>query len=315
MARGRVIKLTGGRYTVYDFMTEEMVVCQARGKLRATTVDKHSSFNKQVTHKTKLETKTIKLSPKVGDIVSFELAEGTCFIDDVEPRKNELDRPVISNVDQILLIFSAKKPDFSFSLLDQFLVLLEKASMHGIIIVTKIDLITNEERSSLEQKLSYYEKIGYEVFYVNSKNKEGFEAIQELFTDRITVLAGQTGAGKSTFINALIPGFELQTQEISEALGRGKHTTRHTELYQFHGGFIGDTPGFSKLDFSLIQETELKEYFVEFSQYPCKYRGCVHQNEPHCAVKEALEAGELLRSRYENYSRFYEEIKQTSKKY
>ena len=270
-----------------------------------------SSFNKQITHKTKLETKTIKISPKVGDFVIYE----DNLITEIKPRVNDLIRPSIANVDQVLLIFAAKKPDFQLNLLDQFLVLMEKEKVHANIIITKIDLLTEEELNALKQTLSYYEKIGYKVFFVNSKTAEGFEEIKSIFKDKISVLSGQTGAGKSTFVNTLIPGFNLQTQEISEALGRGKHTTTATELYEFEGGFIGDTPGFSKLDFSIMEESDMKDYFIDFSQYQCKYRGCLHDKEPGCGIKEAVENGHILKERYDNYIKFVTTLKQTIKKY
>ena len=311
MSLGRIIRGVGGIYTVLDLETKEYVTVGCRGKLRNIVVDKDSSFNKQITHKTKLETKTIKISPKVGDYVVYE----ENLISEIKPRKNDLIRPSIANVDQVLLLFAAKKPEFQLNLLDQFLVLMEKENVQANIIITKIDLLTEEEFKILKETLSYYEKIGYKVFFVNSKSKEGLEDIKPLFKDKISVLSGQTGAGKSTFINALIPGFNLQTQEISEALGRGKHTTTATELYEYEGGFIGDTPGFSKLDFSIMEAEDLKEYFIEFRNYECKYRGCLHDKEPMCGIKEAVNNGEILKERYENYLKFLTTIKQTAKKY
>lgn len=311
MSLGRIIKGVGGIYTVLDLDTKEYVTLGLRGKLRNIVVDKDSSFNKQITHKTKLETKIIKISPKVGDYVAYE----DNLITEIRPRINDLIRPSIANVDQVLLIFAAKKPDFQLNLLDQFLVLMEKENVKANIIITKIDLLTEEELVNLKQQLSYYEKIGYKVFFVNSKCRDGFEEIIPIFKDKISVLSGQTGAGKSTFVNTLIPGFNLQTQEISEALGRGKHTTTATELYEFEGGFIGDTPGFSKLDFTLIEEHEIKDYFIDFTHHQCKYRGCLHDKEPGCSVKKAVESGEILKERYENYLKFLTTIKQTIKKY
>ena len=167
----------------------------------------------------------------------------------------------------------------------------------------------------LKDKMRYYQEIGYDVYMVNSMTKVGFKEVEKLFTDKISVLSGQTGAGKSTFINALIPGFNLQTQEISQALGRGKHTTRCTELYQYNGGFIGDTPGFSKLDFSLILKEEIKDYFVEFKKCDCKFRDCLHDKELGCQVKESVNNGLILKSRYENYLKFLTDIRQEIKKY
>lgn len=311
MSEGRIIKGIGGLYTVLDLETKEYVALSLRGKLRNVLVDKDSSFNKQITHKTKLETKVIKISPKVGDYVVYH----ENIIDEIKPRINDLVRPAIANVDQVLLLFAAKKPDFQFNLLDQFLVLMEQNNVEASIIITKIDLLNENELKELKEKLSYYEKIGYKVFMVDSLFKRGFENIESIFEGKISVLSGQTGAGKSTFVNALIPGFNLKTQEISEALGRGKHTTTATELYEFKGGYIGDTPGFSKLDFSIIEKEDLKDYFVEFADYPCKFRGCLHDKEPGCGVKQAVLDKEILSERYENYLKFYTDIKNSIKKY
>lgn len=312
---GRIIKVLGGIYTVMDLQTKCFYNATARGKLRNVVVDKTSSFNKQLTHKTKLETKAIKLSPKVGDYVTYQLEGDKYIVNDVKPRINDLERPLIANVDQVLLIFAAKEPEFQLNLLDQFLVLMEKAKVKAKIIITKIDLLSKEELHSLQKQMDYYEKIGYEVYFVNSMTKVGFKAIEALFKDKISVLSGQTGAGKSTFINALIPGFNLQTQEISQALGRGKHTTRCTELFQYNGGFIGDTPGFSKLDFSLILKEEIKDYFIEFKNCGCRFRDCLHDKELGCGVKEAVKKGLVIPSRYDNYLKFLSDIKQEIKKY
>jgi len=311
MSRGRIIKGIGGLYTVIDLDTNKYVTISPRGKLRNVVVSKDSSFNKQITHKTKLETKTIKISPKVGDYVTFY--ENTLY--DIETRVNDLERPNIANVDQVFLLFAAKKPDFQLNLLDQFLVLMEQKNIVPIIVITKIDLLSVKELSELEATMNYYKNIGYKVYMIDSLLKHGFNDIESLFTGKISVLSGQTGAGKSTFVNALIPGFNLKTQEISEALGRGKHTTTATVLYEFNGGFIGDTPGFSKLDFSLIEKEEMKKYFIEFGKYECKYRGCLHDKEPGCLVKDAVSNNKILVSRYDNYVKFLNDIKNTIKKY
>lgn len=254
----------------------------------------------------------IKESPKVGDIVEYD----NDLITDVHDRTNSLVRPPISNIDQVILINSAKSPDFSFNLLDRFLLLIEHEDIKPIIVLNKIDLLTEEEYTILKEKLHYYEKL-YQVIYVSAKQKIGIEEFKELFHDKISVFAGQTGAGKSSLLNALNPDFELETNEISKALGRGKHTTRHSELHQLWGGLVADTPGFSKLEFYDIQEDEVPHCFVDFFElsHQCKFRGCTHINEPKCAVKDALSNGDILPSRYQNYTMIYEEIKNQNQKY
>ncbi len=315
MRKGQVVKLIGGLYSVMDLETKAILIAKASGKLRYQKLDENSSFNKQLTKRTKLDIKTIQVSPKVGDFVMYDETDINHPIQEVFPRQNELDRPDVSNVDQVLILSSVKNPNFSFNLLDQFLILIEQANIKPILIVSKVDLISEDEFLSLKNDLSYYQKIGYEVYYVNSKQKIGFDTLEDLFLNKLSVLAGQTGAGKSTFLNALMPSLGIKTQEISMALGRGKHTTRHTELYFYGGGMIADTPGFSKLEFSRLEAKDLKDYFVEFKTYEsgCKFgSNCVHVHEPGCNVKGNPN---ILPSRYENYIKYYEELKNQKERY
>lgn len=315
MKKGQIVKLIGGLYELLDLETKTTIQAKPSGILRYQKLDESSSFNKSVTKKTKLEVKTIQVSPKVGDIVLYDDSDINHLIRKIEPRKNELSRPDVANVDQVLILNAAINPNFSFNLLDQFLILIEKANIKPIIIVSKIDLIDPKELQVIQKDLTYYQEIGYEVYYVNSKQKIGFDVLEDIFKDKISVLAGQTGAGKSTFLNALMPDLGIKTQEISKALGRGKHTTRHTELYAYAGGMIADTPGFSKLELDLFDASLLKNYFIEFESYSnnCKFGNkCVHIHEPGCAVKDNLK---ILKSRYENYIKYYEEIKNKKEVY
>lgn len=307
MKKAKIIKLIGGLYSILDLETNEVFDSRASGKLRYVRLDEDSHFNIQRTHKTKLDKKIIQLSPKVGDIVLYDDTDENRPIQEILPRKNELTRPDVANVDQMLLLFSTKEPNFSYNLLDQFLVLVEEAHIRPIIVISKIDLLNDEELKDFKKNLNYYENIGYELHYINSHEKIGFDVLKTIFKDKVSVVAGQTGVGKSTLINALMPDLELKTQEISDALGRGRHTTRHTELFFYKGGLIADTPGFSKLEFNILNASELKDYFIEFNKYKdsCRFKDCNHIYEPGCNIKDNKE---ILPSRIENYQKFFEEI-------
>ncbi len=315
MKRGRITKLIGGLYSIKELKTGQTYISKASGKLRHVRLDEKSSFNILTTRRTKKDIKTVQLSPKVGDIVMFDDTDVNNPIQEILPRINQLNRPDVANVDQILLIFSTVLPDFNFNLLDQFLVLCEKQNVRPKIVISKIDLVEPNYLTNLKKDLKYYQKIGYQVYYVNSYEKIGFDTLVDVFKDKVTVVAGQTGVGKSTLINALMPELNLKTQETSIALGRGKHTTRHTELFDYNGGLIADTPGFSKLEFDIFDKSELKNYFIEFNDYKdyCKFKNaCNHIHEPDCNVKDNPE---ILKTRYENYKKFYEEIKAMKERY
>jgi len=301
-----------------DIVTKNEFVAHAKGKLRYTMVDKKSSFNLRTTKKSKKERKTMQISPKVGDYIYYDDSKGQPLIAEVFPRKNSLNRPDVSNVDQVLLVFSAIKPDFSFRLLDKFLIIMNQEKLEPIIIISKIDLISKSSLISLKESLEYYEQLGCEIYYVNSKQRIGIDMLAHIFKDKISVLAGQTGVGKSTLLNALVPELKLKTQEISKALGRGKHTTRHTELYLYNEGYIVDTPGFSKIEFVIFHADELKSFYPDFIKpsVGCKFKhSCLHLNEPSCAVKKAVERNDVIQSRYDNYLQFLQEIKDQKDKY
>ena len=225
-------------------------------------------------------------------------------------------RPPVCNIDQAILINSAKEPDFSFNLLDRFLLLIEHESITPIIIITKIDLLEDQELKDLKEQMKYYEMY-YDVYFVSSITKENTKELQNIFKNKVSVFAGQTGAGKSSLLNALNPEFDLETNAISKALGRGKHTTRHSELLDLFEGLVADTPGFSKLDFYDIKPEDVPDCFVDFFQLSseCKFRGCTHINEPKCKVKEEVDKGNILPQRYHNYKMILEEIKSQKIKY
>ena len=315
MRRGLVIKLVAGIYTVMDLETQEEILCKARGKLRKVKLDKNSSFLKSKSSKTKVEAQSIRLSPKVGDYVYFLCNEGN-YIMEIDERKNELERPDIANIDQAILVFAAKEPVFSSVLLDRFLAIIERENITPVIIITKMDLLSFDEKDEMYRMMDYYKKL-YKVFYTSSKMGLGVNELNEIFRDKISVFTGQTGVGKTSLLNALDSNLNLETQEISQALGRGKHTTRHTELYKFRGGMIADTPGFGSLDYGNMTFQELNRSFPEFflMSEKCKFRECLHINEPGCKVILEYKNGNILKSRYENYVRFYNEIKERKRKY
>ena len=248
-------------------------------------------------------------TPYVGDWVDFsaeEQSEG--YILAIHERKNSLVRPPIVNIDQAVVIVSAKEPDFNANLLDRFLVLLEQKEMDPIIYLSKTDLL--EDSDGLANYKTLYERIGYPFV-------DKVEDLLPLLADKLTVFMGQTGVGKSTLLNTIAPELALETGAISDSLGRGRHTTRAVSFYTVHGGKIADTPGFSSLDYEVKEAAALTDCFPEMAAVSpaCKFRSCTHTHEPDCAVKLALAAGEISSSRYDNYLQFLSEIQEVRETY
>ena len=272
MLKGRIIKNISNIYTVKS--NDKYYDCHARGKFRNDG-----------------------LTPLVGDEVEFD--EENNYITEILPRRNELNRPHVSNIDIALVVTSLKTPDLSLNLLDKELVSIVLSNIEPVICFTKLDLGSPEELENLQCIRKYYESLGYKVF----TNAEIPELIKYL-KDKYVVLTGQTGAGKSSLINKIDPNKELAIGEISVALGRGKHTTRHTEFHEVKNIFIADTPGFSALDLSVYEKEAIRNAFIEFQDANCEYRDCMHIKESNCSVKEKVEQNIILKSRYDNYCNF-----------
>ena len=238
--------------------------------------------------------------PVVGDKVIFD--KNKLLITDILDRKNVLVRPPIANIDQALIVMSTVNPSFSTYLVDKLLNIIEFNNIKPIICLSKLDLYNGLE---IDKYINYYKSIGYVVVLNTELNK-----IKEILSNKITVLTGQSGVGKSTLLNKLDDTLFLKTDEISYALGRGKHTTRHTEIYELFDGYIADTPGFSSLFLDMKKE-DIRDNMIEFNKYrgKCKYRDCMHLNEDDCEIKRLAKEGTIISSRYENYVKFISEIK------
>lgn len=272
--QGKIIKQISNDYTI-KLENEEIVICKARGKFR-----------------------NMNITPLVGDIVNIDYDNK--YILEILTRKNELVRPSVANIDQAVIITSVHIPNFSSNLLDKLLVTIEHNKVLPIICFTKLDLIDDEYRKEIDRYINYYRSIGYKVFINTDDN------IKEIFKDKVTVFAGQSGAGKSTLLNRLDSNLNLDTGEVSVALGRGKHTTRHVELIPLLGGLVADTPGFSSLDFSTMTKEDIRDNFIEFNKYKdsCEYSDCMHIKENKCGIKDRVLDGTIIKSRYDNYVKF-----------
>ena len=242
------------------------------------------------------------ITPVVGDYVLFSIEKK--LIEEILPRKNEFERPKVSNIDQAFIVTSLVHPDFSLNLLDKLLILMKLHNVDAIICITKKDLVDEDKYQEVNSLLDYYRWLGYKVV----SNQE-LDKIKKLIQNKTSVFTGQTGAGKSTLLNKLNPNWNLETGEVSLALGRGRHTTRVVELFQIFGGKVMDTPGFSALDFDKYSKEEIRDAFIEFHNYPCPFKDCMHTKEKECVVKKAVLANDILDSRYKNYLRFIKEDK------
>lgn len=290
MRTGRIIRVLSNFYTVHD--GKEAIICKARGKFRK-----------------------VDLKPVVGDICDFtQEGDNEGYIMKIHPRQNYLVRPPMANIDQAIIVVSAKEPDFSTILLNRFLALIEHEGIEPIIVVTKMDLVDNE--NPLFDTLESYKKAGYKLYMTAHNDLKSNQEIIALFENKISVFTGQSGVGKSSLLNRLVPELELKTGVISNVLGRGKHTTRHVELFELFGGWVADTPGFSNLDLNMT-DRELAMSYHDFQKLSseCKFRGCLHKSEPGCQVKQAVEEGDISQERYNHYLMFLEEIMNKKGKY
>ena len=293
MIEGRIIKGIGGFY--YIETEKGLYECRARGIFRKN-----------------------KITPLVGDFVKISVVDEDNkkgVVEEIQERKTELVRPPIANVNKALIVFAVKNPTPHLSLLDRFIVLAERENLEIVIILTKIDL---DDDNTFEKIKNIYEPCGYKVIGVSNLENKNIDKVKEELKDNTVVFAGPSGVGKSSLLNQIDSNFQLKTGDVSDKIKRGKHTTRHAELFELKfGGMVADTPGFSSLTLDDIEDIDLKDYFIEFEDYDdCKFGSrCIHQNEPNCSVKEAVENGEIPKERYESYIQLLNEIRQGKRRY
>lgn len=289
--QGIVIKAYSSYYYVQQ--QEKVYTCKLRGRFKKET-----------------------FSLLVGDNVEFELTgPDKGIIENILPRTSMLRRPTIANVDQVVLTFAACNPDINSLLVDKFLVLAELSKLHAVLCINKVDLADSAE---IEKIVNLYESIGYEVVTMAAKHAFNVDKLRRHLYNRISVFAGPSGVGKSTILNAVEPGFSLNTGEVSTKIGRGKHTTRYAQLLALPGGgFVVDTPGFSSTNFDDIDERELASCFPEFTPFTgqCRFNGCLHYKEPQCAIKEAVHEREISQSRYDSYLSILQELRENKRGY
>lgn len=253
-----------------------------------------------------------KIKPLVGDNVAIEVLDEEKMlgnVTDILPRSNELIRPAVANIDQAMVVFAIAEPMPNLNLLDRFLVMMERQNIETIICFNKVDLV---EEAEIIKYRDIYVNAGYHVIFTSTTAGQGVSDVMRLIEGKTTSFAGPSGVGKSSLLNALMPDANSKTGEVSEKIKRGKHTTRHTEIFHVQEDtYLMDTPGFSSLYTNDFPFEELKWYFREFSEYneTCRFKGCMHMNEPACTVKQAVADGWIHGSRYENYQFMFEEIK------
>ncbi len=291
--KGKIIKGIAGFYYVWG-EDQQMYECKAKGAFRKEGV-----------------------KPCVGDNCVIEVLDPQNKLGNLEeilPRKNALIRPFVANVDQAMVVFAMADPMPNLNLLDRFLLMMDQEDVPTVICFSKQDLVSAEQEEELRK---IYESCGNRVIMISSKEHAGIDEVMSCLEGKTTVLAGPSGVGKSSLLNCICPEANSETGAISEKIGRGKHTTRHSEL--FHIGkntFLFDTPGFSSLNIPDIDKEELYLYFKEFEPYQgkCRFSGCTHIHEPGCVVREGLEKGEICRNRYENYVQMYQELAESERR-
>ena len=283
---GTIIKALSGFYYVDVGAEQEPITCRGRGKLR---------------HQ--------KITPLVGDHVAITVTEdGTWMVDEVLPRSNQFQRPMVANMDQLVILASGAIPVTDPFLIDRMVSLAEYKGCQPIICFNKCDL------EPATQLVELYQRAGFQSFAISAQTGEGLEQLLGVLDGKISAFTGNSGVGKSSVLNALCPQFGLKVGQVSEKLGRGRHTTRHVELFRVGGGLVADTPGFSAFDveqMELIPKEELANTFREFRPYleQCRFVGCAHVKERGCAVREAVDNGAIAPSRYQSYVRLYDQVK------
>lgn len=292
--KGRILKGIAGFYYVETF-EEKVYECKAKGIFRKSN-----------------------LKPLVGDNVEIDIIDEEKRlgnITDIFPRKNQLLRPPVANVDQAVILFAIVKPNPSYNLLDRFLIQMRQQNLPVIICFNKQDIATKEEQQELYDA---YEKCGYRVLFISVKEEQGLDELKALLKGKTTTLAGPSGVGKSSLLNKLVPDADMQTGELSRKIERGRNTTRHSELFfveddisKGSGTYVIDTPGFTSLEMRDVTADTLMQYYPEFTEYEplCRFGGCSHIAEPDCGVKDAVAEGKISQVRYDNYKVLWEELK------